>query len=807
MISNYFKIAFRNLARNKVFSFINIAGLAMGISAFLLILEYVSLEKSVNQFHANLPNMYRILMQNTNGGSWAQVEPGWVVKAKERFPEMKDFCRYAEGVAQGIVKNEAKNISFREQSIGYAEGNFFDFFSFPLKTGISKSFNKPNVAFVSETYSKKYFGEENPIGKTITLYNQFGKAPYTIEGIYADMGENSTIRFDIVFSLETLKTEANLNGNGWANLNNLDSQFINALVSLQEGTDFKVFEKKLTALRRELQKEKDANVFKIQPFSETHLANSFSDTLQHTGNVRYIYMLAGIAFLILLIAWFNYINLSTANSLKRANEVGVRKAIGATPRNLISQFLGESILVNVMAFLLSILLIVLLQPFFNEMIGKQLSLQSLSHSNVWIIGITLLIVGSLGSGAYTASVLSNYKPVDILKAKIVKTTKGIFLRKSLVVSQFSVSIALILFTILIYSQLRYMQNKDLGMNLNQLLVLRGPDVGMDSTFNSRKNGFLNELSQQSFVNDFCTSGSVPSGWYNFMTEGITSPKSKLGDENKAFAFTIIDDKFLKAYDIKLKSGRSFTPEESNVEWNDNSKVMLNERAIEQLHLTPEEALNTKIKWDERYLDIVGVVKDYHHASLQQSIDPMIFYPQNSSAYITVRLTTDKMSDKIASLENIYKKYFTGNPFEYFFVDESFQKQYVSERQYGQLFTTASIWAIIIACLGLFGLATFTVESRTKEIGIRKVLGASLMSIVGLLSKEFLILVGIAIILASPIAYYFMNLWLSDFPYRINIGWWIFALASVLAIVIAFLTVGFQSIKAALTNPIRSLKSE
>lgn len=807
MLQNYIKIAFRNLVRNKVYSFINIAGLAMGIAAFLLILEYVSLEKSVNQFHANLPNMYRVMMENTSGGSWSQIEPGWMPKAKERLPEVKDFCRYEQGTSQGIVKNEAKNITFREQKIGYVEGNFFDFFSFPLKSGNAKSLNKPNVAFISETYSKKYFGDENPIGKTISLYNQFGNAPYTIEGVFADMGENSTISYDIAFSLETLKNEANLNGNSWANLNNLDSQFIEATILLQEGADYKAFEKKLTALRRELQKEKDANVFRIQPFSEAHLAASFSDTLQHTGNIRYIYMLAGVAFLILLIAWFNYINLSTANSLKRANEVGVRKVIGATQSNLVGQFLGESALVNVLAFLVAILLIVLLQPFFNEIIGKQLSLQSLSNSYVWIYGIALLLVGSLGSGAYTALVLSNYKPVETLKGKIAKTTKGIFLRKSLVVSQFSVSIALILFTILIYSQLQYMQKKDLGMNINQLLVMRGPDVGIDSTFKNRKNGFLNEISQQSFVKEYCTSGGVPSGWYNFMTEGIVSPKSKMGDENKAFAFTIIGDKFLEAYDIKLKSGRNFTPAECNVEWNDNSKVLVNERAIELLHLTPEEALTTKIKWDERYLDIVGVVKNYHHASLQQAIDPMIFYPQNSSAYVTVRLTADKMSEKISSLENLYKKYFTGNPFEYFFVDENFNKQYVSEKQYGQLFTIASLWAIFIACLGLFGLATFTVESRTKEIGIRKVLGASVLSIVNLLSQEFLVLVGIAILLASPAAYYFMNKWLADFPYRIDIGWWIFALAAGFAIVIAVITVGFQSVKAALKNPIKSLKTE
>jgi putative ABC transport system permease protein len=807
MLKNYLKIAFRNLARNKVYSVINIAGLAMGIAAFLLILEYISLEKSVNQFHSNLPNMYRVMLQNKEGGSWSQIEPGWMVKAKERLPEMKDFCRFEEGIAQGIVKNEAKNISFRESDIGYVEGNFFEFFSFPLKSGNAKTFNRPNVAFMSESYAKKYFGNENPIGKTISLFNQFGNLPYTVEGIYEDITENSTIQFDIVFSLETLKNEANLNDNGWANLNNLDSQFANAFVLLNEGADYKAFEKKLTALRRELQTEKDATDFRIQPFSEVHLATSFTDDLQHSGNIQYVYMLGGIAFLILLIAWFNYINLSTANSLKRANEVGVRKVVGATQGNLIGQFLGESLLINALAFVIALLLVVFLQPFFNEMIGKNLSLETLKSNSIWGYGLGFLLIGSLASGAYTALSISNFKPIEILKGKIAKTSKGIFLRKSLVVSQFSISIALILFTILIYSQLQYMKNKDLGMNINQLLVIRGAEIGKDSTYKARKTAFLNKISQQSFVKDYCVSGSVPSNWYNFMNQGLTSPKSKAGDENKTYGFSIIGDRFLKTYGIKLKAGRNFTAEECNVDWNDNSKVLMNERAIQQLGLTPEEAITTKIKWDERYLDIVGVVKDYNHRSLQQVIDPMIFYPQNNSAYFTVRLTPDKMQEKIALLEKSYKESFAGNPFDYFFVDDNFNKQYVSEKQYSQLFTTASFWAIFIACMGLFGLATFTVESRTKEIGIRKVLGASVASITTLLSKDFLKLVLIAIIIASPIAYYFMDKWLADFAYKINIDWWIFALAGFLAVLIAFLTVGYQSVKAALMNPVKSLKTE
>jgi putative ABC transport system permease protein len=367
---------------------------------------------------------------------------------------------------------------------------------------------------------------------------------------------------------------------------------------------------------------------------------------------------------------------------------------------------------------------------------------------------------------------------------------------------------LILGTVLIYRQLKFMQNKDLGMNTNQLLVIQGAEVGKDSTYKARKAAFIDELSQQSFVKDYCASGAVPSRWYNFMTGGFTQPKSKPGDEHKTYSFAIIGDRFLKTYGIELKAGRNFTEAECNVEWDKNSKVLLNETAIAALGFaTPEEAIRTRIQWDERQLEIVGVVKNYHHVGVQRAIDPIIFYPQNNTTYFTVRLTPDNLQEKIASLEKLYKTYFAGNPYEYFFVDDNFNRQYFSEQQYSKIFTTASIWAIIIACLGLFGLATFTAESRIKEIGIRKVLGASIFSITTLLSKDFIKLVFISIIIASPIAYYLMNKWLQNFEYKVEISWWIFALAGVSAIVVALLTVSFQAIRAAIMNPVKSLKSD
>jgi putative ABC transport system permease protein len=808
MLKNYFKIAFRNLRRNKLYSFINIFGLAMGIAAFLLILEYVSFEKSVNGFHKNLSSIYRLLNEDTKGQTWPQVEPGWAQKAKESFPEIKDFCRFEEGVGQGIVQREdKKDATFRETNMGYAEGNFFEFFSFQMLKGNAGALKQPNVVFLSEAAVKKYFGSENPIGKSLILFNQFGKTNYQVQGVYTIPG-NSDIRYEMVFSLETLKNPANLNDNGWAKLDNLNSQYINTYFQLSAGADYKKVEQKLISLRNELKKDKDGVVFRLQPLANVHLPASLSDTYQTTGNLKYVYILSIIALLILTIAWFNYINLSTANSLKRANEVGVRKVVGASQQSLVFQFLGESLLVNSIGFVLALVLVQLIQPLFNNIIGKELSLFSLLNNPVWLTGLLLLLGGSLLSGAYTAYSLSNFNPVETLKGKLSKSAKGATLRKSLVVFQFSISIALLLATALIYQQLKYMQNTNLGVNTEQLLVLRGPEVGRDSTYANRRTAFWNEVTQQSFVKDYSLSGSVPGSGYNFATSGFTQPGSKKGDELKSYSFAIIDSRYLNTYQIPLKTGRTFTADETSVKWNDNSKVLLNEKAVQELGFaSAEDALKTKIQWDERQLEVIGVVKDYHHTSLQRAIDPIIFYPQNNSAYFSIRLSSNNLQSSIAKLESVYKKYFIDNPFEYFFADENFNKQYVSEQQYSKLFTTASVWAIIIACLGLFGLATYTVESRTKEIGVRKVLGASVASITQLLSKDFLILVCISIVIASPIAWYVMHQWLKDFAYRINISWWVFVLAGCGALLLALLTISFQAIKAALSNPIKSLRTE
>lgn len=802
------KLSLRRLRRNARASVITIGGLALGITAYILILEYVSFEKSVNSFHKNLPQIYRLINESPDGNTWSQTEPGWAKRAKDNFSEIKEYCRYEEGVSHGLVRvMDQQSTPFREENMGYADGNFFSFFSFPIVLGNADALKQSNTVFLSKEMTKKYFGTTEPIGKTLTLYNQFGQANYTVSGVF-EIPANSDIRYGMVFSLETLSNPANLNGNGWAATDNISSQYITTCFLLQPNADPKKLEAKLTEYRTKTKPDKDGVSFRLQSFASIHLGTSINDKYPTNGNLRYVYILSLIAILILAIAWFNYINMSTANAIRRAGEVGVRKVIGASRTKLVAQFLVESLVVYVLSFSIAVLLAAMIQPFFNELVQRELSLSSVLYSNSWLLGFSLMIGGSLLAAIYTAYSLTRFNPIETLKGKLVKSNKGIFLRKALVVMQFFISISLILATVLIYNQLRYMQSRDLGLNPSQVIVIRGPEIGRDSTYIGRNKAFLNEVGAQSFVKDYTQSGSIPGNYYNFTTSGFTQPGSKKGDEFNSYSFAIIDHRYLKAYGIALKAGRSFTAQETEVSWNQNDKVLINEKALALLGFkSAEEALSTRIQWDERSLQVVGVVKDYHHTGLQREIDPMIFYPQDEGAYTSLRVDTRNVKQALAQLETIYKNYFPANPFEHFFEDENFNKQYLAEQQYGLIFSTASVWAILIACLGLFGLTTYTIEAKTKEIGIRKVLGASVSSMVRLLSVDFLKLIFIACILAAPVAWWAMDEWLKNFAYRIKMEWWIFVAVGLFAGLVALLTIGIQTIKAALVNPVKSLRND
>ncbi|GAB2518609.1 ABC transporter permease [Spirosoma aerophilum] len=815
MLINYLKITLRTLRKNRVFSLINIAGLALGIAAFVFILEYVAYERSVNGFHKNLPSLYRMLTQTREGDVLSDMAPAVGPLAKQQFPEVTEFCRVGDHSANGIVSftngsNSQSAQSFREDKLAYADANFFTLFTFPLVQGTAASaLARPNTVALSQAQARKYFGDKKPLGQTLTLNNQFGKTLYTVSAVYADMPQNSDMVYDAVFSLVTLANPANLNGNDWARLDGFDGNYLTTFLKLADEApgipaNYTALAAKINAYSKKVAPESE-DVFLVQPATNMHLAASLSDSYPTTGSLGFVYLLSGIAGLILLIAWFNYVNLSTAGALKRAKEVGVRKVIGAAPQQLIVQFLGESLLLNLVGFGLALVLVASLQNAFNTFVQKELSLTILNENGFWLVGLAMLVIGAVASGGYVAFTLTSFQPIKTLKGAY-QAGKGGWLRKTLVVAQFSASVALVIATLVLYRQLQFMQNKDLGVRLAQRVVIKRPEIG-DGPFAPKTTMLEDQLAQLPYVKSFSQTTIVPGNFYNFTANGITKQNPRIGDEKKGYSMGIIDDRFLKTYEIGLAAGRNFTMREAELGWEKSGKLMINETAARQLGFaSPAQAVGKIINWGQPY-ELVGVVKDYHHQGLQKAIEPVIFMPRRSTSDLTIQLTTDNIQAKLAELERLYKASYPGNPFELYFVDANYNKQYQSEQQYGRVFTIASALAIFIACLGLFGLAAFTTEQRTKEIGVRKVLGASVTSIVTLLSKDFLKLVTIAILIASPIAWWAMNRWLQNFEYKIDIEWWMFVLAGTLAVGIALLTVSFQSIKAALMNPVKSLRSE
>ncbi len=808
MIRNYFTVAFRNLLRNKQFSLINILGLAFGIGVFLFIMQFVAFEWSTNRFSKNFDRLYRVNVQSKKGTADYYVAPGYAPIVKQQVPAIVNFVRIADGVASGVVSYAApaavNDRTFREDNMIYADGSFLDVFSFPLVAG-TPSFSEPNTLALSETTSKKLFGTDNAIGKVLTVSNQFGNTPYTVKAVYKQPAA-SDVKAEVLLSLQTLESKAARSDNDWADPNGTENSFVSIFLLLQNGANAKVVASNITSLVQKSNPDMDGDVVILQPLSELHLAPSFSSPLQTYGSLLQVVVFFGVAVLILLIAWVNYINLSTAQATNRAKEVGVRKVLGASRSQLAVQYLAETLLLTLVSVAVALVVVKLLQPYFNDFTGRQLSLSVLNSGWFWVSGIALLLAGSLLSGSYVAFVLTAYKPVTVIRGSVQSSVRGFTMRKGLVVFQFTISIIFIIATIILYNQLQYMKTEKLGMSLDQLVVVQGPTVSSEGQA-ARNVLFKNALGQLPFVKKYAASNNIPGQGYNFSAGGITSLSPQNGDDKKSYSMFICDERFFDTYGIQFAQGQTFSRNDAERSWNNVKKVIINEKAARELGFnTRENIIGKKIKWGETF-DVIGVVKDYHHLSLREAIKPTIYLGSVSFGYFTIKTDTKNMANKISTVKKLYSSAFPGNPFDYYFADERYDRQYISEQKLGNVFIAAACIAILIACLGLYGLAAFTARQRTKEIGIRKVLGASITDITTLLSKDFIILVLISIIIASPIAWWAMHSWLQDFAYQTSISWWIFIVAGTLAIAIAWSTISFQAIKAAIANPVKSLRSE
>ncbi len=811
MLINYLKVALRALRKRQAFTFINMAGLAFGIAAFLLILQYVAFEWSTNRFHRNGDHLYRVVVEEKDWKGFVTA-PAIAATLQENLPGIESYTRVAPGIGSGVVTYFGNGAvggkpvkSLRETNVLYVDGNFLNVFTFPVVQG-RPSLREPQTLALSESQARKYFGDENPLGQVLVLNNQFGNTPYTVRAVFKDVPANSDLQFDILLSLQTLAIEANRNGNGWADPNGWDGSITATFLMLKDGVDAARTAAEATQLAARLRPGNNAKVW-LQPLSEIHLAPSLGYPLPTAGQLELILLLAAVSVLVLMIAWMNYVNLSTAYALDRAREVGIRKVVGAGRGQLVVQYLLESLLLNAAGLALALMLVSLLQPGFNGVIGKPLSLNVLNQGWFWAGGILLLVLGTLVSGGYVSLVLSAYEPIRVLKGAFKRSAGGVLLRKGLVVFQFAVSILFIVGTFVLYHQLGYMRGQQrLGMNLDQLLVVNGPSINSPDR-NQKQETFRQELARLPFVQAVAASGNVPGIGYNFNASGITSQQAAPGTEKESFAMLMIDDHYLEVYGIAMAAGTNFTRAMCEKGW-DSDKVILNERAARLLGFAkPADAVGKVINWGDRKCEAIGVVKDYHHTAAREAIYPSVLLPSAAVSVFTLKLDTEAMPGKLARIENLYEGLFPSDPFEYYFADDNYDRQYQAEKKLGRLFTASSVLAVCIACLGLFGLAAFTAGQRAKEIGIRKVMGASTFSLVRLLSADFLKLVLVAFVVAVPLAWYAVRQGLQHFAYQIPFPWWILGLTGLLALGIALVTVSFQSIKLALTNPSTSLRSE
>jgi putative ABC transport system permease protein len=800
MIRNYLTSILRYVSKNKAFTAINISGLVIGLTACMLISQFVLHEFSYDDFHPKKDRIFRVQLDRYNKGEittrWAAGCAGIGPDLKANFPEVEHYVRFHKSDAM----LSTTDVYFMEDAVYYASEDFFKVFGIKLIDGQDSSVLKaPFKMVVSRSLAKKYFGNENPVGKTM---KNNGEREYEITGVFEDLPANSHMKIDALFSFASYIKLVNDPVTSW----NWDG-FLTYIL-LNENADATTFEKKLPAfvqkqLGEQMRQDNAAMVFHLQPITDIHLDSDFIGEFKANGNRRSAYFLAIVAVLILVIAWINYINLSTAKSIERAREVGVRKVMGSFRSQLIQQFLFESLMMNIVAIMIAIGLVVMLTPWFSSLTARPLDYLLFRQNIFWIWIAVLIVGGALVSGVYPAFVLSAYKPVEVLKGRFKNTGRGVLFRKGMVVAQFIASITLIVGTFTVYRQIRFMRDQELGVNLDQTLILRSPNV-VDSTYEQKFQVFKEKIKQYPEVINVAASTSVPGSQPDWNAGGIRRVRQR-EDEANQYRVIMMDHDFVELYNLELAAGRDF----SGATTGEAGNVLLNESACKLMGFkNPEEALNDQIYFWGDTFRIVGVVKNYHQESLKKAYDPLVFrYNSAPGGFYSIRFNTSAVKESLIRFEQEWKDLFPGNPFLHFFLDEHYNQQYQADQQFGKVFGIFSGLAIFIACLGLFGLSSLTAIQRTKEIGVRKVMGASVTSILSLISRDYLVLLVIALMMAIPLAWWIMNKWLEAFAYRLELSWWIFALPSIGVIMIALLTVCFHTLRAARTNPTRSLRYE
>ena len=808
MIGNYIKIALRNFQRQKGYTLLNVSGLSLGLAASLLIFQYVKYERSFDTFHSRAKDIYRIQYNGWQNGKLnyesAVAVPAVSAELKNNFPEIEAHTRLLP--QSGVIQYErpgGEAITFREEKAFFADTSFFKVFDFRVTLGDPATCLKGlNKIMLSETMARKYFGSGDPLGKRL----QFNaNETMDITGVFRDVPENSHIKFDFLVSYETLnrRTEdQSATSWGWYDFY--------SFVLLKPNTDVKTLQAKwdehLGKVRKaDWDKYNRTQEFILRPLTDIHLYSKllYETSPQELRDGDSVYALSVIAIFILIIAWVNYVNLATARSLNRANEVGVRKVTGAFRSQLISQFITESVMLNVFAALLALGIVVTAWSSFSQLTGWNIPIDYFMQLEFWLLVSALFLLGALLSGFYPAIVLSSFMPVAVLKGKLVRSAGGNYLRKGLVVFQFVASVFLISGSLIVYQQLLYMKTKDLGVSLHQTVVLKGPEIIADSLYQKNLEAFRTEILRIPGVKGIAGSSNIP-GVENYWTMGV---KRLHGGPEGFNTMTHIgfDYEFIPQYKINVIAGRGFDRQFPS----DDKKLIINRAAAKDLEFDdPAKAIGEKLISNRDTLEVVGVVEDFHQMSLKTAIIPLVCRLRpHAGSYYSLKLETSNYKETMAAIEGPWKAFFPGNPLDYFFLDEFYNLQYAHDDRFGEVFTIFTGLAIFIASLGLIGLASFMTVQRTREIGIRKVLGSSVSGIIVLLSKGFMQPVLIAIVIACPIGWWLMEKWLQSFPYRTTIGLWVFVVAGVLVLMIAFLSVSSQTLKAAMTKPAETLKYE
>ena len=794
MIKNYLKIAWRNVWKTKGFSTINILGLAVGMAACFLIALYVRFELSYDNYHTKADRIYRLVCDTKTPTETLNEDitsAPMALNISKDFAEVENFVRLSP--ASLLIRQE--NVKFQEASLFFADSTLLELFDFTLLEGNKhKALTEPFSVVLSSSAAKKYFGKENPIGKSLLLTSDGFNTKVT--GVIKDIPENSQFKADVFVSMSTLAKMNNSNfDEQWGNFG------FTSYLLLKPNVNAAVLESKIPAyleakVGKEMAQSKMSYKLFLEPLRDVYLRSKRGGF--ESGSINNVYIFSIVALFILLIACINFVNLSTARAVERAKEVGIRKVVGAFRLQIMRQFISESVLICLLAFIISLLLCLVLIPYFNYLAGKEVS-EGLFHRPVYILILFLLaiLIGVL-AGVYPALVLSSFKPTTVLKGKFSSNAKGLFLRKSLVIVQFVVSISLIVGTLIVSNQLSYMRNQNLGFNKDQTLVLQ-------TNGDARGRILKDAIKSIPGVLSSTVSRSVPGGGNPVAYSEI---ENKTGDMQIAnLSVYFIDYDYIPQYKIELLAGRAFSKDYGT----DTAQAMiLNESAIKLFGFTsPHEAIGKRYSQWGSEGKIIGVIKDFHFRSLQEKIEPLSMrYGQGSGGgLVSAKIDSKYTNAVVQAIGKKWQEIIPDRPLEYFFVDEYFDRQYKSENRFGTLFLNFSTLAIFISCLGLLGLVSYNTAQRYREIGIRKVLGANISTIVKLLSIDFLKLVCIAILIASPLMWFLMSKWLEDFAYHIDISWWTFILAGCIAICIALIVISSQTIKAALTNPVKSLRSE